>query len=73
MKFRRITIIFLILFSSCRIFAQTGKFPGIKLRPEIQAIVKEIETKSGEEIYAEFIRHNINLCESRVETKDWFD
>ena len=31
-------------------------FLGVKLRPEVQIIVKEIEKKTGKEIYAEFVR-----------------
>jgi len=65
MIFKRFTIIFLFLFLSVNVFAQvvnnsaeTDEFSGIKLRPELQAIVREIETKSGEEIYAEFIRQD---------------
>jgi hypothetical protein len=38
--------------------AQTGELLGVRLRPEIRAIIKEIETKTGEEIYAEFVRGN---------------
>lgn len=38
-------------------FAQSSNdFLGIKLRPEIQTIVKEIERQAGEKIYAEFVR-----------------
>jgi len=38
-------------------FAQSSNdFLGIKLRPEIQKIVKEIERQAGEKIYAEFVR-----------------
>ena len=56
MIFRQFTIIFLILFSSVNSFAQTAGILGIKLRPEMRAVAKEIETKAGEDIYAEFVR-----------------
>ncbi len=67
MIFKRFTIVSLFLILSGNIFAQvtvqdntpsetrSGEFLGIKLRPEIQAIVKEIERKSGKKILAEFI------------------
>lgn len=42
--------------SSDQIVERTsGDFLGLKLRPEIRAIVKEIEQKSGKEIYKKFI------------------
>ena len=38
-------------------FAQSSNdFLGIKLRPEIQTIIKEVERQAGEKIYAEFVR-----------------
>lgn len=55
--FSRAAIIFLFLFSSVNLFAQ-NEFPGVRLRPEIRAVVKEIETKTGKEIYAEFVRED---------------
>ncbi len=68
MKFKRFAIIFLVLILSVNVFAQVvvqtddepkqtrgGEFFGIKLRPEIQAIVKEIERKCGKKILAEFV------------------
>ena len=66
--FRRFATIFLILILSVGGSAQTvvpddeprrtvrgNEFLGIKLRPEVQAIVQEIEGKSGKRILAEFI------------------
>lgn len=55
MKLNRLTIIFIILLLGGNVFAQTKDFfLGIKLRPEVQAIVSEIEKKTGKKIYAEF-------------------
>jgi hypothetical protein len=55
MKFNRLTIIFIILLLGANVFAQSRDlFLGIKLRPEVQAIVGEIEKKTGKKIYAEF-------------------
>ncbi|MGC2236270.1 MAG: hypothetical protein WA584_08920 [Pyrinomonadaceae bacterium] len=56
MKLNHLTIIFTILLLGGNIFAQSRDlFLGIKLRPEVQAIVNEIEKKTGKKIYAEFI------------------
>ncbi|MCY7347783.1 MAG: hypothetical protein LH614_16415 [Pyrinomonadaceae bacterium] len=67
MKFKQSTTIFLFLILSAGVFAQTivqddepnqtrsGDFLGIRLRSEIQAIVKEIERKCNKKILAEFI------------------
>ncbi|MET0754105.1 MAG: hypothetical protein ABWZ66_12055, partial [Pyrinomonadaceae bacterium] len=55
MKLNRLTIIFIVLLFAGNIFAQPKDlFLGIKLRPEVQAIVSEIEKKTGKKIYAEF-------------------
>ena len=56
--FSAISFGFLFLLVICfNICAQpSGNFLGIKLRPEIQTIVKEIERQAGEKIYAEFVR-----------------
>lgn len=55
MIINRSAIIFLFLFSSASLFAQTGEFPGVWLRPEIRLIIKETETKAGKEIYRQFV------------------
>jgi len=83
MKFRRFTTIFLFLNLSVNIFAQvtvqdntpseirSGEFLGIKLRPEIQALVKEIEGKSGKRILAEFIeQENFMFGSSYISDKE---
>lgn len=55
MNFRRLTVILFILLLAGNVFAQSKDlFLGIKLRPEVQAIVSEIEKKTGKKIYAEF-------------------
>ncbi len=55
MKFNRLTIILLLLLLGGNVFAQSKDlFLGIRLRPEVQAIVSEIEKKTGKKIYAEF-------------------
>jgi len=83
MKFRQFTTIFLLLILSVNIFAQvvvqddepkqtrSGEFLGIKLRSEIQAIVKEIEGKSGKRILAEFIeQENFMFGSSYISDKE---
>jgi len=56
MKFNKPAIIFLILLFGANVFAQTKDlFLGIKLRPEVQSIVAEIEKKTGKKIYREFV------------------
>lgn len=55
-KFKLITIICWSLLSSANICAQTSEdFLGITLRPEVQAIIKEIEQKTGKKILARFV------------------
>ncbi len=55
-KFKLIAGFCWVLLSIVNICAQTSEdFLGIKLRPEIRAIVKEIEQKSGKKILARFI------------------
>jgi hypothetical protein len=52
-------------------FAQSPEeFLGVKLRPEIRAIVKEIEMKTGEKIYAEFIRQKDFMLGSSLISED---
>ena len=70
MIFKRFKLIFLFLLLSSNIYSQTVDSLGIKLRPEIRAIVKEIETKSGEEIYAEFIRQKEYMLASSFISED---
>lgn len=70
MMFNRLAIIFLCLFLSVNSFAQTGELLGIKLRPEIRAVVKEIETKTGEDIYAEFVEHKDYMLGSSLISED---
>lgn len=41
--------------SDTKIETSSGDFLGIKFRPEIRAIIAEIERKTGNEIYAEFV------------------
>jgi hypothetical protein len=55
---------------SVNIFAQTDEFFGIKIRPEIRTIIKEIEQKSGEEIYIEFIRQKDYMFGSSFISED---
>jgi len=51
--------------SGIDIYSQTAdKFLGIKLRPEIGAIVKEVEAKTGAGIHAEFIAQTDHLLAS---------
>ena len=53
------------------IFAQSfDNFLGIKLRPDVQAIVKEIERKTGEEIYCEFIQQKDYMLGSSLISED---
>ncbi|MDQ6787943.1 MAG: hypothetical protein M3033_14145 [Acidobacteriota bacterium] len=68
MKFIQLTLVFLFLFGGANVFAQSDDlFLGIKLRPEVQALVKEIEKKTGMEIYAEFIdEEEFTLGSSRI-------
>lgn len=48
-----------------------GEFLGIKLRPEIQAIVKEIESKCGKRILAEFVeQENFMFGSSYISDKE---
>ena len=70
MIFRQFTLIFLLLFLSINSFAQNGEFLGVKLRPEIRSVIKEIETKSGEEIYAEFVRQKDFMLASSLISED---
>ena len=71
MKFKQLTIIFAIFSFSANLFAQSsGDFLGIKLRPEVQAIVKEIERKTGEEIYSEFIQQKDYMLGSSLISED---
>lgn len=50
--------VLLFLFACASSSAQTvaDDFLGVKLPPELETIVKEIERKTGAEIYAEFVR-----------------
>ena len=70
MAFKHFKLIFRFLFLSSNLSAQTGELLGVKLRPEIRAIVKEIETKTGEEIYAEFIRQKDYMLGSSLISED---
>ncbi len=57
-KFAVIAFNLLLSLTICTFtYAQSSKdFLGIKLRPEIQTIVKDIERQASEKIYAEFVR-----------------
>ncbi len=70
--FSVITLNLLISLTICvSVFAQSSDgFLGIKLRSEVQAIVKEIERKTGEEIYAEFIDQRDFLLGSSFITEE---
>ncbi len=70
MAFKHFKLIFLFLFLSSNLSAQTDEFLGVRLRPEIRAIVKEIETKAGEEIYAEFVSHKDFMLGSSLISED---
>ncbi len=70
MIYRQFKVIFVFLFLSINLYSQTVDSLGVKLRPEIRAIVKEIETKSGEEIYAEFIRQKEYMLASSLISED---
>lgn len=84
MIFKRFTAIFLFLFLSVNCFAQaveqsdgspigkkSGDFLGIKLRPEIQAIVQEVERKCGKRILAEFVeQENFMFGSSYISDKE---
>ncbi len=55
-KFKLITVICWILLSGANICAQKSEdFLGIKLRPEVRAMVIEIEQKTGRKILSRFI------------------
>jgi len=56
-NFAVITFSLLLSLTICTFtYAQSSKdFLGIKLRPEIQTIFKDIERQAGEKIYAEFV------------------
>ena len=57
MKLRQLTIILAILAIGANLFAQSsGVSVTAKLRPELQTIVKEIESKTGKPLRSEFIR-----------------
>lgn len=43
---------------------------GVKLRPELQAIVREIERKSGEDIYARFVEQKEYMLGSSLVSED---
>ena len=51
-------------------FAQPGEFLGAICARKFAAIVKEIETKAGEEIYAEFIRQKDFMLGSSLISED---
>lgn len=56
-KFSLIALFLLWNFCAANTSAQNrDKFLGVKLRPEIRAIISEIENKTGRKIYAEFVR-----------------
>ena len=57
MRFNKVQIIFTIIFLSINLFAQSSSdFLGIRLRPEVQQIIKEIEQKSVKKVYGEFVQ-----------------
>ncbi len=61
----------ILLSISVGVFAQSSdEFLGIKLRPEVRAMVKEIEKKTGEEVYAEFVAQKDFLLGSSFITEE---
>jgi hypothetical protein len=58
MKFNHLTILFLFLLYGTNLLGQSNDlFLGVKLRPEVQTLVKEIERKTGKKINTGFIEH----------------
>lgn len=70
-KFRQIAIIFCSMFLCASVCAQSSdEFFGIKIRPEIRVIINEIERKTGEDIYIEFVRQEDYMLGSSFISED---
>ncbi len=71
MKFRQLTLIFAILAFSANLFAQSSdEFFGIKISPGVRSIINEIENKTGEDIYIEFVRQEDYMLGSSFISED---